>query len=222
MHVGLTNSPLFMGVKPERLEKLLEGLNFQIKDYPKEAVVKLAQEDCNALVIIEAGVVRGEMTDMSGKVLKVEDISAPNAIASAFLFGRNNRFPVNVIANTDCKLIIIPKAEFVKLLQDDEIILVNYLNMISNKAQFLSSRLSILSLKDLKAKLAHYILQQTQNGRVINFTMPQNQTKLADFLGVARPSLARALKQMVADNIIELNRSDVKILDIQKLKSSIN
>jgi CRP-like cAMP-binding protein len=221
MYTILTNSPLFRGVKPAKLEMLLHGLNFQIKTYTKESLIKLAQEECNALIIIEEGILRGEMTDMSGKVLKVEDIPAPNAIASAFLFGKNNRYPVNVISNTACKLIIIPKPEFVKLLQEDETILVNYLNMVSSKAQFLSSRLSILSLKDLKSKLAHFILQQTQNGRIINFTMSQNQTQLADFLGVARPSLARTLKQFVNDKVIELNRSDIKVIDLQALKNKV-
>lgn len=221
MYTILTNSPLFRGVKPEKLELLLHSLNFQTKTFPKEFVIKLAQEECNALIIIQEGVLRGEMTDMSGKVLKVEDIPAPNAIASAFLFGKNNRYPVNVISNTACKLIVIPKVEFVKLLQDDETILVNYLNMVSSKAQFLSSRLSILSLKDLKSKLAHFILQHTHNGKIVNFTMAQNQTQLADFFGVARPSLARTLKQFVDDGVIELNRSDVKVLDIQALKERV-
>lgn len=222
MYTALIMSPLFRGLQAEKLEMLLNGLNFQIKTYPKESIIKLAQEECNALIIIEEGIVRGEMIDISGKILKVEDIAAPNAIASAFLFGMNNRFPVNVIANTACKLIFIPKPEFVRLLQEEETILVNYLNMVSSKAQFLSSRLSILSLKDLKSKLAHFILQQTQNGRVINFTMSQNQTQLADFLGVARPSLARTLKQFVDEGVIELNRSDIKILDMQALKKALS
>lgn len=222
MHESLINSQIFKGLQLDEIKILLDNLNFQIKDYKKESVIRLAQDDCNALMIIEEGIVRGEMTEMNGKVLKVEDITASNTIAAAFLFGKHHRFPVNVIANTDCKIIIIPKTEFVKLLQENETILVNYLNIISNKAQFLSSRLNILSLKDLKAKLSHYILSQTQNGRVINFTMSQNQTKLADFLGVARPSLARAFKQLVDDNIIELNRSDVRILDINRLRTGSN
>lgn len=218
MNPLLVNCPLFRGVSTDELENIYSELKFNIYSHKKESIIKLAQDECTSLIIIEEGVVRGEMTDISGRVLKVEDISAPNAIAAAFLFGMNNRFPVNVIANTDCKLLVIPKLEFVNMLQKNQKILINYLNMISNKAQFLSSRLNILSLKDLKAKLAHYLLQQTQNGRIINFTMPDNQSKLADFLGVTRPSLARALKQLSDDDIIETNRNDVKILKLDELK----
>lgn len=213
---------LFKGLCEEELEEIFEGINYQLKSYPKESVIKLSRDECNSLYIVKKGVVRGEMTNMSGKVLKVEDIPAPNALASAFLFGKNNRFPVNVIANKDSELMIIPKQEFVNLLQTNQKILVNYLNMVSNKAQFLSSRLNLLSLKDLKAKLAHYLLQQTQNGKIISFTMPDSQTKLADFLGVARPSLARSFKQLVEEGIIEADRNNVKILKIDKLKDMIS
>jgi len=221
MNPILINCPLFKGLTLEELENILSKLNAKPRSYPKESIIKLSQDECTSLIIIEDGIVRGEMTDISGKVLKVEDITAPNAIASAFLFGKNNRFPVNVIANTDCKLLVISKPDFLHIPQENQKILINYLNMISNKAQFLSTRLNILSLKDLRSKIAHYLLQQTQNGRVINFTMPQNQSKLADFLGVARPSLARALKQLVSDGIIETNRNDVKILKIEELKKSL-
>lgn len=218
----LQNCLLFKGLTAEELEDLLRNVNYQVKSYPKESIIKLANDVCNSLYIVLDGTVRGEMTDMSGKVLKVEDIPAPNAIASAFLFGKNNRFPVNVVSNSDCELLIIPKIEFISLLQDNQKVLINYLNMVSGKAQFLSTRLNLLSLKDLKAKLAHYLLQHTQNGRIISFSMSQNQTKLADFLGVARPSLARSFKQLIDDGIIETDRNNVKIKDIERLKNMVS
>ena len=218
----LLNCSLFAGLTLEEIKDLIDNVNYQIKSYPKEFMIKLANDECSSLFIVIKGVVRGEMTDMSGKILKVEDIPAPNAVASAFLFGKNNRFPVNVVANMDCELLIIPKIEFINLLQKNQKVLINYLNMICGKAQFLSSRLNILSLKDLRAKLAHYLLQQTQNGKIISFTMSQNQTKLADFFGVARPSLARSFKQLIEDGVIEAKRNNVKIKDIERLREMIS
>ena len=54
---------------------------------------------CNRLVILTQGSVRGEMIDYSGRLIKVEDIAAPRALAPLFLFGEENRFPVEVTAN---------------------------------------------------------------------------------------------------------------------------
>ena len=50
----------------------------------------------NRLVILTKGSVRGEMIDYSGRLIKVEDITAPRAIAPLFLFGEQNRYPVEV------------------------------------------------------------------------------------------------------------------------------
>lgn len=218
----LLKCSLFAGLSYEELKDLLNNINYQIKSFSKESIIKLANDECTSLFIIKKGIVRGEMTDMSGKVLKVEDIPAPNAIASAFLFGKNNRFPVNVVANVDSELMIIPKIDFVDLLQKNQKVLINYLNMVSGKAQFLSSRLNILSLKDLRAKLAHFLLQQTQNGKIISFSLSQNQTKLAEFFGVARPSLARVFKQLVEQGIIDTDRNNIKIKNIEKLREMLS
>lgn len=50
-------------------------------------------------MILLKGSVRGEMIDYSGRLIKVEDIIAPRAIAPLFLFGADNRYPVEVTAN---------------------------------------------------------------------------------------------------------------------------
>ncbi len=63
-------------------------------------------------MIVISGIVKGEMVDETGKVIKIEDIPAPGALATAFLFGNRNRFPVNVVALSDGELLIIEKAVF--------------------------------------------------------------------------------------------------------------
>ena len=55
-------------------------------------------------MIVFNGVVKGEMVDYAGRVIKIEDIPAPGALASAFMFGSNNRFPVNVICISDTEI----------------------------------------------------------------------------------------------------------------------
>jgi len=56
------------------------------------------------------------MTDWAGHVIKIEDISAPEALAVAFMFGNRNKFPVNVMAVSDVELLFIDKPDFLKLL----------------------------------------------------------------------------------------------------------
>ena len=50
------------------------------------------------------------------------------------------------------------------------------------------------------------------------FYINRNQSELAEFFGVARPSLARSLSEMVQEGIISINKKEYKILDMNKMK----
>ena len=98
----------------------------------------------------------------------------------------------------------------------NNLILANFLDMISNRSQFLSEKIKFLNFKTIKGKLAQYILQKTEQGtKSVKLEITQNE--LADYFGVARPSVARALGDMEEEGLIEANGKNIKILDRQKL-----
>jgi CRP-like cAMP-binding protein len=164
------------------------------------------------LLIVQQGSVKAEMNDYSGKTIKIEDLAAPQPLASAFLFGSENHFPVTVSATSDVDIVSIPKPEFVKLLQMNSLILNNYLNTISTRAQFLSQKLKFLSFKTIRQKIAHYLLEKAGD-RLQTVEIHQSQGQLAEMFGVTRPSLARTLGEMSQEGLIETDRRYIKILD---------
>ena len=156
------------------------------------------------------------MVDYAGRVIKIEDIPAPGALASAFIFGSKNRFPVNVLATSDTEILAIGKPDFLKLLMNNDKILVNFLDMISNRSQFLSEKIKFLNFKTIKEKLAHYILQKAGKDRSsVKLSLTQND--LADFFGVTRPSVARAIGDLEEDGLIQAKGKNIKILDKKRL-----
>ncbi len=172
-------------------------------------------------LIVVSGSVRGEMTDFSGKKLKIEDIAAPRPLAAAFIFGRENRFPVDIIANEPASIMIIPRDVLIFLLQNSEVILKNYLNTISSRAQFLSGKIRFLSFKTIREKIANYILMHSAKDDQ-TFTLDQSQTELADFFGVTRPSLARTLARMEEEGMIRTKRREITILNREKLNNLLH
>ena len=95
-------------------------------------------------------------------------------------------------------------------------ILINFLDMISNSSQFLSEKIKFLNFKTIKGKLAQFILQKAgDNTSEIVLKMTQND--LADFFGVTRPSVARALGEMEEEGLIEAKGKNIKILDKKQL-----
>jgi len=217
MYEILSKSPVFKGIPPLELEKLLSGLRIHTKKHKKGATIAMRDDTCNELIILIEGTVRGEMLDFSGKVVEVETVSAPRPIAAAFVFGAKNRFPVDAVANEDVTTLSIPRESLVRLLQLNPIILTNYLDLISNKTHFLTERLWFMSFKTIKEKLAHYILSLVKTGET-TLTLPKNQQELSEFFGVSRPSLARVIGELERENIIESSRREIKIKDLKSLK----
>jgi CRP-like cAMP-binding protein len=163
-------------------------------------------------MIVISGVVKGEMVDYAGRVIKIEDIPAPGALASAFMFGNRNLYPVNVIAVTDSELLIIDKNPFLNLLMRHDLVLVNFLDMISNRSQFLSEKIKFLNFKTIKGKLAQFILQKAGKDKS-SIVLEMTQNDLADFFGVARPSVARAIGEMEEEGLIEAKGKKITVLD---------
>jgi CRP-like cAMP-binding protein len=212
----LSHAPLFKGIVSEDVEKILAAVPFRIKSFQTGSMIAQCGEPVNSLMVVISGIVKGEMADYTGRVIKIEDISAPGALASAFMFGDRNRFPVNVIAVSDAELLLIEKPDFLKLLMKNDILLLNFLNMISNRSQFLSEKIKFLTFKTIKGKLANYILQNIgKDAMILNLRMTQND--LADFFGVARPSVARALRSLEEEGYIEAKGKTIKIIDKEGL-----
>jgi CRP-like cAMP-binding protein len=208
----LSVSPLFQGITPADIEFILSSIPYRIKNFQTGSMICTSGERINSLWVILSGVVKGEMVDYAGHVIKIEDIPAPGALAPAFIFGNRNRFPVNVIAVSSVELLFIEKSDFLKLLMRNDTVLVNFLDMISNRSQFLSEKIKFLNFKTIKGKLAHYILQKSvTDGNILSLGM--TQTDLADFFGVARPSVARALGDLETEGYIEAKGKNIKLTD---------
>lgn len=217
MYEALTNCPIFKGIDAERLEFLFKDVHHFTKKYEPGEMIHLAGEECRYLLCLMEGSVIGEMVDINGKVIKIEDIAAPRVLAAAFIFGRDNKFPVNIMVNKKTTLLYLPREEFLKLLQAEQRVLINYLNAISSRAQFLSDKIRFLSFKTIRGKLAHYIFKLSREDNDL-VELPASQQAISELFGVTRPALARVLGELEEENILKVNRRIIRILDREKLK----
>lgn len=211
---------LFDSLPITEIEALIDGLHHQLRKYESGQVIAVAGEVCSQLLILCEGMVEGEMIDFNGKKLKIEDISSPNLLASAFLFGRNNRFPVNIVALSHVEILCLPKDSVLRMFQSNTRILANYLDIISNRAQFLSQKLKFQSFQTIKGKIASYLLNlAAKQGAQI--ALDRSQNELAELFGVARPSLARAMSELNDEGILLTKGRQITVLNPTLLKELI-
>ena len=192
-------------------------MRYKIKFFPKNTLVFRQGEICDALNILTSGSVKTKMINENGNILGIEIIKAPRPLAPAFLFSNNNRFPVDVTSIEDIEILKIPKNEVIRLMNLKPDFMQQFLTHNADRTQFLTNRLQLLSIKTIKGKIAHFLLEQA-NEYGDSFELNRNQTELAEFFSVARPSLARSLSEMVEEGLIEVNKKQYSILNHKKLR----
>ncbi len=221
MYEILVKCPLFKGLDKNQIENNFNNILFRKKQFEKDTLIEYSGNICNNLLIILNGTVKCEMTDIEGKVVKIDQLESPYPVAPAFIFGKNNRFPVNVISVTDCSILYIAKDSLLQLLCSDKNILLNYLNIVSDRAQFLSYKMKFLNFNTIRRKFLSYLFHLS-GGRLTPINIPQSRQGLADFFGVARQSLARVINELEEEKIIKISGKEIHILDFEHLKKSIS
>ena len=212
----LAACPICSGLNIDEGE-FLDNINYTIKTYRKNELFIRQGDVCDALYMLTQGSVKTEMITENGSLLGIEIIKAPRPLAPAFLFSDNNHFPVDVTTLEEVEIMKIPKEVIVQLMTTNPDFMQKYLTHNANRTQFLTNRLQLLSIKTIKGKLAHFLLESA-NGTDKPFEINRNQTELAEFFGVARPSLARSLSEMVQDELISINKKEYRILNSNGLR----
>jgi len=217
----LLECPLFKGLPEGDLTELLGQSGGRILSFGKGDMLAAAGETVHFLHIMLRGRVRGEMTDAGGKVIKIEDLHPPEALATAFLYGERNCYPVNIIADSDVLVYSIPSESFLGLMQASDVILRQFVSAVSSRAQFLSGKIKYLSFTSIKGKLAQYILELSELQASDKIMLPISQSSLSELFGVARPSVGRAIVEMREAGLIRAEGRYISLLDRKGLSGII-
>jgi len=221
MYSKISETPIFKGINPSHIIHILNITHHQIKTFEPEEIVAYSGDECNRLYILIEGSIRGEAIDYNERIIKIEDVFAPDTFAEAFLFADQNKLLINIVANTKTKILIIHKEDLLGLFQSNKKILENYLNIVSNRFVLVTKKLKFLSLRTIKAKLASHFIELSKKSKNNTIFLRKTQAELADYFGVTRPSLARTIKEMKDDGIIEVPGKMIKIINFNKLKNLI-
>lgn len=217
MYEILCKTALFKTIESSVVEDLLEQTTYKVSEVSSGDFVGMSGDVPKGIYILLKGSVRGEMLDFSGKAMTIENIQSPNLLAPAFLFGKNARLPVDIIANENCELLFLSKNHFVELMQSDGRILSNFLDLISGRTQFLAEKINFLSFKNIREKYLHFILGLQKQHGLKRIMMTQTQAQLSELFGVSRPALAKVIAELNEEGIIRTKGKEVEIIDASKI-----
>ena len=194
MNNDIYEMPLFKGGNKDTIEKIMHDFPSRYVQYKKGDTIAMQGSACRSLYILCEGSVYAKMISEEGKELTLDTLSAPDVLASSFIFSTEGIFPITILANSNCSLWIVNKESILRIIKEDSLVLRNYLTVISDHSVFLSKRLNEFALQTLSSDIISYI---QQNGAI------QNLQEAAFIFGVARPSLSRAILQLVNQGLLQ-------------------
>lgn len=196
----LLSLALFKGISEEALLPFVLSTPNAMRCYKAAEFVACQGDVCRSLFILCNGEVRTQMVNAEGKQLTIERIQAPSLLAPAFIFATENRFPVNVETIVPSEVLVLNKELFLDFMHQQPSVMRNFITLISDRSLFLSKRLNEFALQSLKERLLNYL---QMHGSIAN------QQEVALVLGVARPSLARALAELQDEGRILMKGKEI-------------
>ena len=96
----------------------------------------------------------------------------------------------------------------------------NMLEILSENNFKITRKLHIISTSSLRERIAIWLIDAMDEN--LDVTLHMNREQLADFLGVARPSLSRELMRMQKDGLVEVDRKTIRICNKEALEMLCN
>lgn len=217
MYDILLQLPLFQGLAKNDFTSILDKVKIHFLKRKAGDTVALGGEDCRELVFLLNGSLVSKTSDRDELYTFYEAINAPFLIEPYSLFGWSTKYVSTYTALTACNLVTIEKAYLLSELNNYEIIRLNYLNILSNRAQNLQDRLWTNLPESLHDRIVEFIL--------LHSYVPGGEKRLkikmddlAKLLSSTRIRVSKALNEMQDKHWLTLHRGEIRIPDISLLK----
>lgn len=213
-NVLLLSTPLFAGITAPELDALLPCLRPVRRQAEKGDVLLACGQENHSVGIVLSGEIEASRPLAGGGTIPVSRMGAGGVFGDV-LGGTELKSPVTVTAAAACEVLLFPYEALLspcaRLCPAHGRLVQNLLAAIGRKYFQLFSRIELLTMKSLRAKIAQYLLGEAMQAGADTFTIPYGRAGLAEYLGCERSALSRELSRMQADGLIETYKSSFKL-----------
>ncbi|MBU1247949.1 MAG: Crp/Fnr family transcriptional regulator [Proteobacteria bacterium] len=212
---ALIRTDLFQGIDRELAEKLVEMTS--LRTVEKGEIIFHAGEPADGFYSVASGKVRIYRSSPSGKEQIIHVFGPGRAFAEVPMF-QGADFPASAQALAKCKLLYFPRQAFTRMMIQHPDLALSTIGLLAARLRNLVNQVSALSLKEVPARLATYLLllKSSQKGNTLELDLPKGQ--IASYLGTIQETLSRILKKMTEQGLLEVQGKQVTILDEARLE----
>lgn len=216
MYDKLLQLPLFQGLCKTDFTNILEKVKLHFHRYGKGIHLAKQGETCVQLIFILNGQVITEAESEDHLYIINEVLDSPNVIEPYSLFGMHTRYTASYKAASDIDALLIDKKYILTQLANYEIFNLNYLNMVSNRAQTAYGKLWNNHSRNIQEKIVNFILSRCSTPTGAK-TLSIKMEDLAFLIDEARINVSKTLNEWQEAGLIKLNRKRITIPDLSLL-----
>lgn len=207
----LSSMPLFSGFAEKELAGVL-GNRLLIRSFRKNEIIHLQNERAKSMDIILEGGVTVQSIDENGNILSIVNLNEGDMLGCNLIFSNDNEYRMTIIAIENTKIFSMSREQVLKFCQTNEEFLIKFLEILSDKALVLTTKIRSLARKTIREKIMDFLIFESgrQDSKTIKLSISKKE--LAEKFGVERPSLQRELRKMKDDGLIDY---DSKIIELK-------
>lgn len=221
-YTPIFNSILFKGLNEEKISEEISRIDYTIRQYPKDEIIALEDSPCKSVAIILEGEIELQKIYASGKVFILRKLQKSEVFGEVVVFSDRNTYPATIVSSTHSKIMFLNKEGIIKLCRIDEEFLNNFMKLMSSKILTLNAKLKELSFKNIREKVANFILEEYRRQNSLKIKLKDSKKNIALNLGTLRPSLSRELIKMREEGIINFDSRYIYILELDKIYKILN
>ena len=205
--------PLFNGLPDDQLNAIRE-IAIE-KQFNKGQTIFSEGDETKGFFVVVAGRVKIYKVSSEGKeqILHIFETGQPFGEVTVF---SGQQLPANAQALAKTSLLFFSRRAFIDLITANPSLALNLLGIMSKKLRQFAAQIENLSLKEIPARLASYLIylseeQDTENAVTLNVSKGQ----LASLLGTIPETLSRIFAKLSGQNLIRVEGPKITLLDRQ-------
>ena len=203
--------PIFNGLPDDQLSAVKQ-IAVEKKVNKGEILFSEGDEGKGFFVIAE-GRLKVFKVSPEGKeqILHILGPGQPFGEASVFA---GHKFPANAQALETSRVFFLPRSDIVNLIAANPSLALNMLAVMSKKLRQFSIQIENLSLKEMPARLASYLIYLAEEQGIDDvITLRISKGQLASILGTIPETLSRIFAKLSGQNLIRVDGKKITLLD---------
>ena len=187
----------------------------KIRKYKRKDAIFYEGETPSNLYFVVSGKVKSWRMNDDGKEL-ITGLYGPGDFLGYLALLTEAPHIENASALDDTSLAIIPKDDFLQLIQRDRDVAYRFIRMLADNVQEMEEKLLSLAYSSVRARVAEALLQlraRYQTGTSESFSIQISRDDLAGMVGTATESLIRTLSEFKQEHLIEVSGREITILN---------